>query len=1079
MRHHLIRSVSQATASADRHSSPSAVTIALLALLPGAACREPAAVDRPPTTGEHRSTLGTVTANRPLVTILTNLPGPTDPDPGAQWVASSPVQVGLAIPDDSTSGVSSDVKLTDISDGACAALFGLWLDLDVSHPRPADLTVTISTVTRNGATVLASLVAFDGPALAQGQPASSITLPSGIDVTPLLHNTSDCARFRVTITDTVAGKTGSFNSWFLQRRDAVFPWAHQPAYYEHLLFGGGAPQYNVHDFFDEESRGNFVFSDAGVFGPVDYTGWMFRDDGQHHQDAVWLLEAAGFDFAAYDSNGDGWITDDELELLAMDNGQTNGGANRPAIGGCDTLRNSSLHVCSQIVFIGEQPDFETLCHELSHSIGTHDLYGDNWNLGECDSWGLTVMSCTEPAPPDFMDTLYHDPWHRSKLGWYTPTTPDVTRPEGGSVLLGDETFLDPQGQHTAPARLSNPEPTGFAAVEYYLFEFRAQHGHDASENSAGIVAWHVSEDAAGDPWTGIDRDQPEGHAIYAVSPDNPVGGSTAWTAAPGYFQLHWADGGTLPYTFWVEPRAGNAAVLHWTATPGPWAAPLFGLSTVTAADPPSRAVAFGTLGHPAPLLTMSWHHGSYDLTTLDAFVPLAPLATETLANGSTLYTSQLQVTLGGLPCDAGGCPGHAPPAAWTTWSQLVTSWTALIDAVAARYTGASASAPCLGPYELWNEANATWDPSHWFPADRHAPPGGFVDNYDAMKQLAAYAYGALHGTACALSAQSPPMLITPSVVGTIAGGANPIDPVASDPFAADNWMAAYLASGAGQYADGGAYHGYVAADDALAGPSATPTQPMPEQAQASLPVCGNPAVAPCCVSDPTRFPGYSCYGSVMDKSGRMRDVFDADPTLRGKPMFDTEGSWGTAAPGSDTLQAAWLARWYLLQAGLGTSRNLALANWFAWGGSSIGTIESSLGPTLAGVAYSTVADWVTRANALAPCTRTGSIMACTIAAPTFRFCASPGPSPCGYQAMVVWSTAGQTAGCSGTSCPVFSPSTAAWQYRDLRNAVHGMPATFRATSEPRLIEGCVGSPRCIDPENCSGYTLTDGACVAE
>jgi M6 family metalloprotease-like protein len=444
--------------------------------------------------------------------------------------------------------------------------------MGVNHPRQADLRVLVSTVSRDGHTVLASTVAFDGPKKASGLSASqvaAIQIPGTLDASAVLTQSSDCARFRVSVIDTAAKNTGTFVSFILNRRLSVYPWFHTPDFYKQLLYGGGT-SIDVASFYREESRGNFVFSNAGVLGPVTYKGWLNRSDTQHHQDVVLMMQAAGFDFAKYDTNHDGYITDDELELLAFANGALGGqGVNRyPA--GCDYISgNSMLRVCSRIVFVPEEIDFETLTHELSHSLGTEDLYGDNTNKGECYSVGLTLMSCTLENPPDSRATIYHDAWHRLKLGWTLVNDPASgwASKDGSSILLSDNAWRSKDGQYSSPVMLMNDKPTGGAAKEYYLFEYRGASGYDQNVSSIGVVVWHVQEDSTGNAWRGQDGSQPPGHAIYAVSSHNPKGGSRAWSADDGHFQLAWADGTVLPYTFWVGPPVGDSATLHWAPAP--------------------------------------------------------------------------------------------------------------------------------------------------------------------------------------------------------------------------------------------------------------------------------------------------------------------------------------------------------------------------------------------------------------------------------------------------------------------------------------------------------------------------------
>ncbi len=162
-------------------------------------------------------------------------------------------------------------------------------------------------------------------------------------------------------------------------------------------------------------------------------------------------------------------------------------------------------------------------------------------------------------------------------------------------------------------------------------------------------------------------------------------------------------------------------------------------------------------------------------------------------------------------------------------------------------------------------------------------------------------------------------LLTPSVVGTTQTA----------------WMTAYLQGGGAPFSDGGAFHGYIA-------PSTTTPFPMPEQN-----AC------------PT------CYGPVHTMATQLRAVFD-NFGLSGKPMVQTEGSWGSANLDPST-QSAWLARYVLLQAGLHASLNLQMAGWFAWGSPNGNLADSALQPTPAGVAYTQLYNWLVGATITKPC----------------------------------------------------------------------------------------------------------------
>ena len=135
------------------------------------------------------------------------------------------------------------------------------------------------------------------------------------------------------------------------------------------------------------SRGAFAVQNAGVFGPTVWRHWFGRNDSQQDDDVVGLLEASGFDFRASDANGDGVIENSELAIVVFTNEAKVGGKNRAAANpkfnhpDCSPTA-SGTRVCASVVFVTQQVNFETITHELSHSLGTLDLYGDNYVKGE-------------------------------------------------------------------------------------------------------------------------------------------------------------------------------------------------------------------------------------------------------------------------------------------------------------------------------------------------------------------------------------------------------------------------------------------------------------------------------------------------------------------------------------------------------------------------------------------------------------------------------------------------------------------------------------------------------------------------
>jgi len=199
---------------------------------------------------------------------------------------------------------------------------------------------------------------------------------------------------------------------------------------------------------------------------------------------------------------------------------------------------------------------------------------------------------------------------------------------------------------------------------------------------------------------------------------------------------------------------------------------------------------------------------------------------------------------------------------------------------------------------------------------------------------------------------------TPAQMVALAQAAYPI--IKEDPYAlvvtpsvvwksGVNYMTTYLQAGGYQYADLISFHGYPS----QTGGGAPVPVPMPES-----PLSTN---APIMTMITT-------FRSIADNNGMLN-----------KPMVTTEGGWGTNGVSDPDMQAAWIAHYEILQAGLASSNNLLFQTWYTWGYVQSGTIETSSGsPTPAGLAYNVVLTWLTGLTP-SPCTVSGNIYTCQIA----------------------------------------------------------------------------------------------------
>jgi len=342
------------------------------------------------------------------------------------------------------------------------------------------------------------------------------------------------------------------------------------------------------------------------------------------------------------------------------------------------------------------------------------------------------------------------------------------------------------------------------------------------------------------------------------------------------------------------------------------------------------------------------------------------------------------VDLGGTPQwaarDPSSCGGFPQAAICTSPPANLDDWIDYVTAVVSRYKGR------IQYYELWNEPNT-----------RHFWTGSYAD----MVELARSAYTIIK------TIDPDALVLTPAPTGPV----HPVRPGSGFIASAPDWMATYLRAGGAEFADIGAWHGYI-------GRTGTTPYPMPEQD-------ATPGCAP-----------EDCYGSINRKIELMRATFDANG-MGSKPMFDTEGGWGVTTNLNPADQPGWLARWYLLQASSYATDNLQRVYWFAWGGpvggQPWGTLEDSSGaPNAAGIAANQVYDWLVGAAFTQPCAGVADgLWTCGLTLAN------------GRQAVVVWSAGGASS---------YSPSSGAAQYRDLAGNTTPVRGPITVGARPVLVE---------------------------
>jgi Cellulase (glycosyl hydrolase family 5) len=171
-------------------------------------------------------------------------------------------------------------------------------------------------------------------------------------------------------------------------------------------------------------------------------------------------------------------------------------------------------------------------------------------------------------------------------------------------------------------------------------------------------------------------------------------------------------------------------------------------------------------------------------------------------------------------------------------------------------------------------------------------------------------------------------------------------------------------------------------------------------------------------------------GAVSDITS-MKAVM-AKHGLSSKPLWDTEGSWGTYSLTADQ-QVDFVARYYLLHWATGVSRFY----WYAWDDPQWGTLWSPItGGSPAATAYQQVYNWLVGATMTSPC---------NMAPDSTWTCALTRPG--GYAALAVWNP---------STSKNYTPPGIYQSYRDLSGNIVPVTGAVTIGSNPILLEGTIG-----------------------
>jgi M6 family metalloprotease-like protein len=365
---------------------------------------------------------------------------------------------------------------------------------------------------------------------------------------------------------------------------------------------------SLNGYYLENSYGSFSWQRAGVIGPVvldtNETATLAAQQSKDSSDGVTrfgldsgagiayvlgrVAAATAYNFAQWDANADGSITPNELSIMLIGNNGEAGAANRPigAAAAGFAVPGQNVTLRGRVASLDHRCSFMSMAHELSHSLGTSDLYA-----GGCFSSGMTTMSCTLYNPLDDRRTFHFDPWHKMRMGWLQPRVFPLAT--GGVATVTVSQFASPD----TPVLLYDPVK---GTQEYFLIEFRSNVASVGADHDANLT----------DPSNDTPSTTPtRGMAIWHVAPTNPPAfHEGAPNLANGVSAL-WGVGQITPPLPWNDGTSANASlnalgisadgrrlVFEWFSPSETWVDFAYAGIELGTFDEPFNSVAEGVAG---------------------------------------------------------------------------------------------------------------------------------------------------------------------------------------------------------------------------------------------------------------------------------------------------------------------------------------------------------------------------------------------------------------------------------------------------------------------------------------------------
>jgi len=339
---------------------------------------------------------------------------------------------------------------------------------------------------------------------------------------------------------------------YAQFNDVTFPSAFDAAAVANRFFG---PFPSVANYYANDSFGRLILSPAtetnttnngavndGVVSVTiasnKATFTALSAGAQNKQ----LLQAADpfVNFAAFDTNGNGALTDDEIVIEHLQAAPVPIGPGCGATRGVDPVSLDGKNMNLSVAMDGIDTNLMTIIHETGHvSLHTRDLYG--FGVGSLDLSGPTC------GPGDAL-LFRTSAWQKMHVGWIAPT-----------VVVKDGYYSVDRADSSGAAFILYDPSKG--TDDYFIVENRQRTAatYDQSASDSGLVIWRIDDaqyNSGSESIRPIDIMRPDGTTNAGCGSGGCYGGSNgdAWNPSDGTTPQR-----TMART-WRDGTAANVAV---------------------------------------------------------------------------------------------------------------------------------------------------------------------------------------------------------------------------------------------------------------------------------------------------------------------------------------------------------------------------------------------------------------------------------------------------------------------------------------------------------------------------------------